>query len=81
MNLSVESQNWSKEMKLDSRITKLENAMAPDQIRHVILSTAQDQTEQEIIAQYCAENGLDTDDLKSEDDYMIIQLVPLERDS
>ena len=66
-------------MRLDSRITKLESAIVPKQFRHVILSTAQDQTEQEVIVQYCAENGLDTDDFKNKDEYLIIRLVPLER--
>jgi hypothetical protein len=66
-------------MGLDNRITKLENAIAPKQFRHVILSTAQGQTEQEVIVQYCAEKGLDTDEFKNKDEYLIIQLVPLER--
>ena len=66
-------------MRLDNRITKLENAISPKQFRHVILSTAQEQTEQEVIVQYCAENGLDTDELKNKDEYLIIRLVPLER--
>ena len=68
-------------MGLDSRISKLENTVAQKELMHVILSASQEQTEQEIIAQYCAENGLDTNDFKNEDDYMIIQLVPLVRDS
>ena len=68
-------------MRLDNRITKLENANATKQFRHVILSTAQEQTEQEVIVQYCAENGLDTDEFKNKDEYLIVQLVPLERDS
>ena len=67
-------------MKLDNRITELENAIASQQFRHVILSTAQEQTEQEVIVQYCAENGLDTDEFKNKDDYLIIRLVALERD-
>jgi hypothetical protein len=71
--------NWSKEMGLDNRITKLENANATKQYRHVILSTAQGQTEQEVIVQYCAEKGLDTDEFKNKDDYLIVQLVPLKK--
>jgi hypothetical protein len=66
-------------MGLDNRITKLENANATKQFRHVILSTSQEQTEQEVIVQYCAENGLDTDEFKNKDDYLIVQLVPLKR--
>ena len=38
MNLSAESQNWSKEMRLDNRISKLENAMAPKELKHVMLA-------------------------------------------
>ena len=68
-------------MRLDNRITKLENAITPKQFRHVILSTAQEQTEQEVIVQYCAENGLDTDEFKNKDEYMIIFLARLTRDS
>ncbi len=68
-------------MTLDSRISKLENTVAQKKLMHVILSASQGQTEQEIIAQHCAENGLDTNDFKNEDDYIIVQLVPLERDS
>lgn len=79
MNLSAGWQNWKTKMKLDNRITKLENAIAPKQFRHVILSPSQEQTEQEIIVQYCAETGLDTDEFKNKDDYLIIQLVPLKR--
>ena len=66
-------------MGLDNWITKLENAIAPKQFRHVILSTTQEQTEQEVIVQYCAEKGLDTDEFKNKDDYLIVQLVPLKR--
>ena len=66
-------------MRLDNRITKLENAISPKQFRHVILSTTQEQTEQETIVQYCTENGLDTDEFKNKDEYLIIRLVPLER--
>jgi hypothetical protein len=68
-------------MRLDNRITKLENAIAPKQLRHVILSASQEQTEQEVIVQYCAEKGLDTDEFKNKDEYLIIWLAPLERDS
>ena len=67
-------------MKLDNRITELENAIASQQFRHVILPTAQEQTEQEVIAQYCAEEGLDTDEFKNKDEYLIIRLVALEND-
>jgi hypothetical protein len=40
-----------------------------------------EQTEQESIEQYCVEKGLDIEKFKNKDygDYMIIQLVPLER--
>jgi hypothetical protein len=37
------------------------------------------ETEQEVIVQYCAEKGLDTDEFKNKDDYLIVQLVPLKR--
>ena len=67
-------------MRLDNRITKLENAITPKQFRHVILASIE-RTEQEVVEQYCAENGLDTDELKNKDDYMIIFLAPLTRDS
>lgn len=66
-------------MRLDNRITKLENANATKQFRHVILSASQEQTEQEVIVQYCAENGLDIDEFKNKDEYLIVQLVPLKR--
>ena len=61
------------------RITKFENAISPKQFRHVLLSATQEQTEQETIVQYWTENGLDTDEFKNKDEYLIIQLVPLER--
>jgi hypothetical protein len=67
-------------VKLDSRITKLENAIAPKEVKHVMLAGIE-KTEQEVVEQYCAENGLDTDDLKNKDDYLIVWLVPLERNS
>ena len=80
MNLNAGWQNWSKELKLDSRITKLENAIAPKELMHVILAPIE-QTEQEAIEQYCAEKGFDTDEFKNKDDYMFVWLAPLKRDS
>jgi hypothetical protein len=80
MNLSAESQNWSKEIRLDNRISKLENAMAPKELKHVMLAGIE-RTEQEVVERYCAENGLDTDEFKNKDDYMIVWLAPLKRDS
>jgi hypothetical protein len=67
-------------MRLDSRITKLENSMAPKELKHVMLAGIE-QTEQEVVERYCAENGLDTDGFKNKDDYMIIWLAPLKRNS
>ena len=70
-------------MKLDSRITSLEKTMAPSQIRHAFLHFPEEQTEQEVIEDYCAENGLDTEKFKNKDygDYLIIRIGTLKRDS
>jgi hypothetical protein len=70
-------------LKLDSRITKLEKAIAPTQIRHAFLHFPEKQTEQEVIEDYCAENELDPVKFKDEGygDYMIIQIGTLTRDS
>jgi hypothetical protein len=51
-------------MRLDSRITKLKNSMAPKELKHVMLAGIE-QTEQEVVERYCAENGLDTDGFKN----------------
>jgi hypothetical protein len=67
-------------MRLDNRISKLENAIAPKELKHVMLAGIE-RTEQEVVEQYCAENGLDTDEFKNKDDYMIVWLAPLKRDS
>jgi hypothetical protein len=58
MNLSAESQNWSKEIRLDSRITKLENSMAPKQY-HAFRYIVGEQTEQEAMEECCKAKGLD----------------------
>ncbi len=67
-------------MTIKRRIENLENTMAPKQQGPVFLIT-DEQTEQKSIEQYCAEKGLDIEKFKNKDygDYMIIQLVPLER--
>ena len=54
--------------------------MAPKELKHVMLAGIE-RTEQEVVEQYCAENGLDTDEFKNKDDYMIVWLAPLTRDS
>ena len=66
MNLSAESQNWSKEIRLDSRITKLENIMAPKQF-HGLSFISGEKTEQEVIEQYCAEKGFDVEKFRKEE--------------
>jgi hypothetical protein len=66
MNLSAESQNWSKEIRLDSRVTKLENSMAPKQF-HGLSFISGEKTEQEVIEQYCAEKGFDVEKFRKEE--------------
>jgi hypothetical protein len=66
MNLSAESQNWSKEIRLDNRITKLENSMAPKQF-HGLSFISGEKTEQEVVERYCAENGFDAERFKKEE--------------
>ena len=70
-------------MRLDSRITNLEKTMAPRQIRHSFLHFPEEQTQQEVIEDYCAEKGLDTEKFKNKDygDYLIIQIASLTRNS
>ena len=52
-------------MRLDNRITKLENATAPKQ-RHVFQCITEDQTEQEALEQYCAKKELDPERFRNE---------------
>jgi len=66
MNLSAESQNWSKEIRLDSRISKLENIMAPRQF-HGLSFISGEKTEQEVVDRYCAENGFDVEKFRKEE--------------
>ena len=70
-------------MRLDNRISNLEKTMAPSQIRHAFLHFPENQTEQEVIEDYCVENGLDTEKFKNKDygDYLIIQIASLKKDS
>ena len=61
-------------MRLDSRISKLENTMAPKQ-RHVFQYITEDQTAQEALEQYCAKKELDPKRFRNEEygSYLIIK--------
>ncbi len=63
-------------MTIKHRIQNLENKVAPKQQGPAFLVTDA-QTEQKQIEQYCAEKGLDTDEFKNKDEYMIVRLAPL----
>jgi hypothetical protein len=53
-------------MRLDSRISKLENTMTPKQY-HALRYVAGEQTEQEVVEAYCNKRGFDPERFMNEE--------------
>ena len=53
-------------MRIDNRISKLENTIAPKQFHGLSFISGQ-KTEQEVVEQYCAKKGFDVEKFKKEE--------------
>ena len=73
MNLKNGLLNWSKEVKLNNRVERLENRLNPKRIHAFRLENGE--SELQASERYCTENGLDLDKFENGDYGKIIMII------